>query len=65
MFLLCMSTLIVLTFLKGWQVYMMTARTDDWLRIAEADHRKKLAWAEMLGERGKRIAERLSGWLTS
>jgi hypothetical protein len=63
MFLMCLSILASWALLKTWQVYMMTVRTEDWLRISEVEHRRKMAWADRIGDRGKKVANRITGWL--
>lgn len=63
MLLMCLTILTCRAALRAWQVYMMTARTDDWLRISEAEHRKRIAWAELIGDRGRKATNRITGWL--
>jgi hypothetical protein len=63
MLLMCLTILTCRAALRAWQVYMMTARTEDWLRISEAEHRKRLAWAELIGDRGGTISKQITGWL--
>lgn len=63
MLLMCLSVLACWAALKTWQVYMMTVRTEDWLRISEAEHRRKTVWADRIGDRGKKVANRISQWL--
>lgn len=63
MLLMCLTILACWIALKTWQVYMMTARTEDWLRISEAEHKRRLAWAELIGDRGRAATKRIVGWL--
>jgi hypothetical protein len=33
-----------------WMIYMMTCRTDDWLRLMKADEERKQKQAERIGK---------------
>ncbi len=63
MLLMCLSVLACLVALKAWQVYMMTCRTDDWLKIAEAEHRRRVILGEKIGDRGKVTLGKIREWM--
>jgi hypothetical protein len=64
MLLMCLSILACWASLKTWQVYMMTVKPDDWVRLSEIEHRRRLAWADKFGDQGKDLVMRIVGRLT-
>jgi len=63
MLLMCLSILACWAAHKTWEVYMMTAKPEDFLRFSEAKHRRRMEWAEFFGGRGKKVRELITRWL--
>ena len=63
MLLMCLSILACGAAYKAWEVYMMTAKPEDYLRFSEAKHRRRIEWAELIAGRGKKVRELISRWL--
>lgn len=47
---------IACSILIGWMLYMMTFRTDDWLRLVKDEQERKAKSAERMKARGKVVA---------
>lgn len=63
MLLMCLSILGCWAALKAWEVYMISAKPEEYLLVSEAKHRRRIAWAELIGGRGKRVRDLITGWL--
>ena len=48
-----MLFIILLVAVLGWMVYMMTCRTDDWIKLCKADEERKKAVAARMGGAAK------------
>ena len=64
MLLMCLSILACWAALRVWQIYMQSVMPEEWIRFSEIEHRRRLAWADKIGDQGRKMVTRVIGLLS-